>query len=63
MGSSLEYDCSVIQSPPGDYLYVKWRDGGPVLRAEQRKVNKSVDFGAGGLTVSRIFDGLYSLPR
>ena len=31
--SSLEYKHSVTQSPPGDYIYVKWWDDGPVLRA------------------------------
>ena len=31
MVSSLEYKYSVTQSPPGDYIYVKWWDDGPVL--------------------------------
>ena len=34
MGSSLEYDCSVTQLLLGDYCYVKWWDGGPILQAE-----------------------------
>ena len=34
VGSSLEYECSVTQSPPVDYCYVKWCDGGPISRAE-----------------------------
>ena len=31
VGSSLEYNYSVTQFPPGDYIYVKWWDGGPVF--------------------------------
>ena len=37
LGSSLEYEYSVTQLPPGDYRYVKWWDGGPILRAGQRQ--------------------------
>ena len=29
VGSSLKYKYSVTQSRPGDYIYVKWWDGGP----------------------------------
>ena len=36
VGSSLQYEYSVIQSPPVDYCYFKWWDGGPILRAEPR---------------------------
>ena len=32
LGSSLEYEDSVTQSPPGDYIYVKGWDGGPGFR-------------------------------
>ena len=32
VGSSLEYEYSVTQSPPGDYIYVKGWDGGPGFR-------------------------------
>ena len=32
LGSSLEYEYSVTQSPPGDYIYVKGWDGGPGFR-------------------------------
>ena len=41
VGSSLEYKYSVTQSPPGDYFYVKWWDGGPILRANLRQRDKS----------------------
>ena len=29
VGSSLEYEYSVTQLPPGDYIYVKWWEDGP----------------------------------
>ena len=29
VASSLEYKYSVTESPPGDFVYVKWWDGGP----------------------------------
>ena len=38
--SNLEYECSVTQSPPGDYCYFKWWDGWPILRAEPRQKEK-----------------------
>ena len=41
MGSSLEYDYSVTQLLPGDYRYVKWWEGGPILRAELRQKDES----------------------
>ena len=31
VGYSLEYKYSVTQFPPGDYIYVKWWDSGPVF--------------------------------
>ena len=31
VGSSLEYEYSVTQLPPGGYQYVKWWDNGPIL--------------------------------
>ena len=34
LGVSLEYECSVTQSPPGDYLSVKCWDGALILRVE-----------------------------
>ena len=37
MGSRLDDECSVIQSLPGDYIYVKWWDSGPILRDEPCK--------------------------
>ena len=39
--SSLEYEYSVTQSPPGDYRYVKWWDGGPILQADPRQKDES----------------------
>ena len=39
MESSLEYECSVTQSLPGDYIYVKWWDGGPVFASLSEKAN------------------------
>ena len=33
----LEYECSVTQLHPGDYICVKWWDGGKILRAEPRQ--------------------------
>ena len=41
VGFSLEYKCGVIQSPPGDYLCLKWWDNGPISRAEPRRKDKS----------------------
>ena len=32
--SSLEYEYSVTRSPPGDYSYIKWWDGGKYFQAE-----------------------------
>ena len=37
VGSSLEYDYSVTQFPPGDYCYVKWWDGGTISRSKPRQ--------------------------
>ena len=31
VGSILEWEYSVAQSPPGDYIYVKWWDIGPIF--------------------------------
>ena len=47
MGSSLEYKYSVTQSPPGYYHYVKWWDGGTVLRVEPMKAGKGVEASSG----------------
>ena len=41
MGFRLEYECSVTQSPPEDYFYVKSWDGGPISRAEPRRKDES----------------------
>ena len=40
VGSSLGYEYSVTQSPPGDYIYVKWWDGGPVFTSLAEKVDQ-----------------------
>ena len=42
VGSSLDDNYSVTQSPPGDYRYVKWWVGGPVLRADLRQADEGV---------------------
>ena len=34
VGFSLEYECSVTQSPPGGYSYDKWWGDAPILRAK-----------------------------
>ena len=41
MGSSLEFKYNLTQLPPGGYHYVKWWDGGTVLRADLRKLDES----------------------
>ena len=40
VGSSLDDSYSVTQSPPGNYCYVKWWDGGPILRASTKARNE-----------------------
>ena len=40
VGSSLDYEYSVTQSPPGGYCDVKWWDGRLVSRASTKARNK-----------------------
>ena len=40
--SGLDDEYSVNQSPPGDFCYVNWWDGGPILRANPRQEYESV---------------------
>ena len=42
MGSSLDDKYSVTQLPPGDYYYVKWWGGGPILLAITKEARKKI---------------------
>ena len=39
VGSKLEYEYSVTQSPPGSYIYIKWWDVGLVFASHAVKAN------------------------
>ena len=54
-GSSLEYECSVTQSLPGYYRYVKWWDGGPILQADPRRKDKSGNTGVAPKGTTPVF--------
>ena len=55
MGYSLEYEYSVSQLPPGDYRYVKWWDGGPILRARPRQKDESENTRVAYISAKPIF--------
>ena len=45
VGSRLEYEYSVTQLLPGNYIYVKWWDGGPVFASYSVKANCDLKHG------------------
>ena len=68
--SSLNGNYSVTQSPPVDYYYVKWWDGGPIPRASTKKARTKVKYMSDAerrnsrvLTVPRILGTLGTLTR
>ena len=65
MGSGLEYEYSVTQSPPGDYRYVKWWDGGTIMQSKPRRKDERENTHVAPISATPVFLGfpVFLLPR